>query len=596
MIRAVKEIRQKNRDRYKKFKTAFAVLFPLFLVLVTEAIHTNDLFAILRFAADKPKTIIFAFLVVMMIYAALALLTRNLTAAAAICAVLFFTFSVVEYFKFTSSGTHFSISDLLMSAKVSDVSTFALIRPTAGMIAGFLFLLTYVSVIFLLNIQVKVKRILSFTSALGIIGAFVSFVAVEPVYSFLYSAFDISTDDDNNVILSREKFTENKLIANLTESVSREIERILNTPESYSPEKIESFLSARKGFTTFVEHKSDELNPNVIIILSESFADLRLIDGIDVPDGIYDDFDFLTDSYFKGMSLVPTFGGGTVKTEFELLLGLPMKSVNNTPLPQNLFRIDGETEETFAKLYSDIGYSTTYIHPFKSTFYNRSRIYSEFGFDRLIFEEDLTADITYRGAFIDDATVFRQIESVLERRIIDFYSNAPSYIFATTMQNHMPYISEDFDGLELDFYFAGIRESSRALLEFHEYVVSLDYPTVVLFIGDHYPSFSADSGVYEAAEITAENCYEIYMQPYLIFSNFDLNYRILPDECVSSFYLPHLLTLVSGLPINEFTEAMLRKLAEVPIYTDAGLFLPQDEKLDMLAYDRIRGNRYSVWN
>ena len=588
----IKNIRTKNLFRYKKTKTAFAVLFPLVLTLITELVHMNSFPALLRFAADKPKIIIFNFIVILMIYGALTFLFRSLTVSMALCSGTLYAFSLVEYFKFEMNGTHFYISDLLMSAKFGDLQNFVLFRPTVGIIAGFLILAAYVLIVFLLNIKFKPKRIFSYASSFCIIAVFIGVVAVKPVYSFVYSAFEINTNDDNNIILSHEKFIENKLIANLTESISKEFDRLLNTPESYSPEMIDSYLG---GFSN-VQNKEvkDGVTPNIVMVMSESFADMRLIEGISVPAGVYDGYDFIAGSRNSrsGMAIVPTFGGGTVKTEFELIFGLPMKSVKNTALPQNLFKINGETEESFAKFYQESGYATAYIHPYKASFYNRERIYAEFGFDELIFDDDLTVTPEYFYDFIDDETVYKQIADILEK------NEKPSYIFATTMQNHMPYIDESFNGTELEFYFAGIKRTTSALVKFRDYIMALDEPTIVLFIGDHYPGFSIEAGVYEDSGITAENCYKLYVQPYLMFDNFGADYSAFPeaDEYISSFYLPHLLNAAADAPANEFKEAILSRLEEMPIYTDMGLFLPQDEILDMLSYDRTKGEKYSAWD
>jgi len=481
---------------------------------------------------------------------------------------------------------------LLMFGDISGISCFVLFRPTPGLVAGFLLLLAYAFGIFLLNVRIKIKRGVSYASALCVTAVFFSFIAVKPVYSAVYSAFEINIEDDNNIILTNERFTESNLIAYFTESISKEFDKILIPPESYSPESIGSILGnpgKYKGISKNTEEKNNgSFKPNIVIIMSESFADMRLIDGISVPGGVYDGFDYVAEKGHKAISLVPTFGGGTVKSEFELLFGLPMKSIKNVSQPQNIFLTDEASVETFARLYSDSGYSSTYLHPFQADFYNRDKVYAEFGFDRLIFEDDLTVEPSYFYEYVDDKTVFGQIEKLLGE------NGGASYIFATTMQNHMPYINGEFEGGELEFYFSGVKKTCGALKEFYDYVMSLDYPTAVMFIGDHYPGFSPESDVYNGAGLTADNCYEIYVQPYLMFDNFGADYGIVPETCVSAFYLPHLLNAATGAETSEFSALMLEKMPQTPIYTDVGLFVPQDEELDLLTYDRTIGEGYSL--
>ena len=63
---------------------------------------------------------------------------------------------------------------------------------------------------------------------------------------------------------------------------------------------------------------------------------------------------------FRGNAVVPTFGNTTMRTEFELMFGVPMKSLNDPTTPQKTL-VEREQQPTFAQYYKQNGYSTAYI-------------------------------------------------------------------------------------------------------------------------------------------------------------------------------------------------------------------------------------------
>ncbi|MDR0197485.1 MAG: sulfatase-like hydrolase/transferase [Oscillospiraceae bacterium] len=581
-IATVKKIRADNLTRYKRPKALMLALFPLFLTLATEAAHMNSFVELLKFMAAKPSVIFFDVLVITLIYAAIMLISRSAAFSAALCSFAFYAFSFVEFFKYETNGMHFNIADVMMTANVVDIAKFTGFRMTAGLVLTFLGLFAYTSALFLLNVKLPVKKRFGAISGVCVLAGFVSFFAVKPVYDRVYAFFKVNADESYNMFVSDEKFHDNMLIADIAVSVSKQFERLLGPPEEYSMETVDAILRDTAGQTT-----KDGRRPDVVVVMCESFCDLRQIGGIDVPDGVYDAFDRVAENSFSGRAIVPTLGNGTVQTEFELLFGLPVKSLNNHFTPHKLLKLDGETEETFARHYGDSGYSSYYLHPYKRDFYSRDKFYSEYGFDRLLFAEDFDVEPSYFFEYYDDATVFNQILSLLDG------SDSPSYIHATTIQNHKPYSNDDFDGTEPDYYYAGLKKTCEALSDFYDAVSRRSDPVIVLFIGDHFPYFGVESDLYRQAGVNAENCAVLYEQTYLVFANYDADFTLMPENAVSSFYLPHLLSVAANGVGDDFIAAMLAKIGETPVYTDAGKRADNDDELDILTYDRTVGDKYS---
>ena len=248
--------------------------------------------------------------------------------------------------------------------------------------------------------------------------------------------------------------------------------------------------------------------------------------------------------------------------------------------------MEREQQPTFAQYYKQNGYSTAYIHPFLSTFYGRDEIYSNYGFDKMLFRDDLTVKATQFREYIDDRTDFNQVLQELRN------NDGPSYVYTSTMQNHQPY-NLDENLTEFQYYMEGIKQTDQYLGEFFDALKQLDEPTVVLFVGDHYPYFTDEDGVYEQAVFSQDNAYKLYQQPYLIWNNYGADYSV-PEEDVSAFYLPHLLVELTGAEQTPFIATMLDQIKVTPVYSsNYNREIAVNKALDELTYDRVLGNVFS---
>lgn len=63
-----------------------------------------------------------------------------------------------------------------------------------------------------------------------------------------------------------------------------------------------------------------------------------------------------------------------------------------------------------------------------------------------------------------------------------------------------------------------------------ERLSQIDEPTIVLFVGDHFPSLRGDDGIYSQLNITSENCSTLYEQRYILWNNYGLDTSSLPTE------------------------------------------------------------------
>lgn len=100
---------------------------------------------------------------------------------------------------------------------------------------------------------------------------------------------------------------------------------------------------------------------------------------------------------------------------------VPGGIISRTPLPQ---------------LFKDNGMQSFYIHGYDEKFYERGNNYSNYGFDHLLFKEEMTkqnfASCHYGFDGICDSTIIGLIDSLITDTI-------PKFIYWTTLDAHPPY-------------------------------------------------------------------------------------------------------------------------------------------------------------
>lgn len=553
-------------------------LFPFFICFTTEFGHLQSISNFFNFATDKFGVIIFDAIFINAVFWFLTFIISRTWISGLVTSLIFFSCTCVEYYKYYISGAHFLFSDLAMTKNVADMAQFTRIHFNLLLLLDFILVALYVILLYLSDIKIKKRIVLKGSVSVFIVAFTILVICVPALFSGICTALKVDNSYSFNAFSDDTRFDNNKFIGNFLVSLNQQITNKVKEPENYSEELVNSMLEEPD-----VTVSGKATKPNIIFIMSESFGDFRRLNGMEVSEDIYKNFDKAKELAFDGQAIVPTFGGNTVRTEFELMFGLPVKSLRDATIPHSLIPHDIELD-TFAQMYKTEGYNTTYLHPFSSSFYDREDAYSEYGFDRLIFIDDLTVPVNLLRDYVNDETLYRQAEAVMAE------TDGPDYIHITTMQNHQPY-GEDGTN-EVDIYLEGIKLTCDELLNFFEKLKSFKEPTIVFFMGDHLPFFSPGNDLYQSLGINAENCQVLYDETYLIFNNYNLSYNSLPQYTVSSFYLPHIIYNLSGLNSNDFNSTILSAMELEPVYSTP--YSDENfELLDILTYDRTIGMGYS---
>lgn len=574
--------RAENSEKYKMTNLLLTVLFPIFIVCMAEINQGKYPYKFILFAASRPSVILFNIMIASLIFYGFLLLFKKGWIAVLTQSFIYMALSITELFKFNTNGNHLIMTDMKLIKSVKSLTSFAYIKITPMLVIYVLIVVAYFLAVFWFNPKMKMKISRRIAPSIACMGACVSVIAIPAVSKPVYSLFDLDTTSADNTFKLNEKFDNNSFLAFFCQTASENLANQLKEPENYNDDTVTAMMNVDidDKSTSFSKEK-----PNVIMIMSEAFADFRRFeDQLDLNIGdTYAGFDAVAEEGYRGTAIVPTYASWTVRTEFELNFGLPVRSLNDPNMPQRLL-LD-RAQPTIASYYKDWGYSTAYVHPFMGSFYSRERVYANFGFDQLIFDEDFTVPIEYYGTYIEDKTVFNQVEKLIKE------TDEPLFLHTTTMQNHQPYDQGENPEDEMGNYFQWIEHTGADFEAFINNLKEIDEPTVVFMIGDHYPSLKGENSVYDQLGMNGDNCGVLYEQPFIVWSNYDLDYSNMPDEEFSTFYAPYVLMNLIDAPRDSFIQAMMDKMETVPVYsTNYNAAVERDEDLDILTYDRILGD------
>ncbi len=242
--------------------------------------------------------------------------------------------------------------------------------------------------------------------------------------------------------------------------------------------------------------------PDIVVLQSESFFDPADLHGYEADDWIpY--FRRLQQQGMHGRLRVPTYGGKTIRTEFEVLTGLSLRWFPSLTFPYvglHLGKVPG-----LVLALEQAGYRTLAIHPNAAGFWNRAATFRHMGFDRFISKEDPPFQHVPRcGFYICDKTLSDVILDNLPTQ------GPPQFIFAISMQLHGPYdtlelprrarardaipVPPGVDGeaaRTLRNYLVQQRAVDADLGRLAKALAARDRPALLLFYGDHLPGLGA---------------------------------------------------------------------------------------------------------
>ncbi|MDY3250779.1 MAG: LTA synthase family protein [Candidatus Choladocola sp.] len=348
----------------------------------------------------------------------------------------------------------------------------------------------------------------------------------------------------------------------------------IEEPDGYSPDKAEAIAADAAGKAKQQENSGQgtEEYPNVIIIMDEAFSDLSVWGDFETSEEVMPYFKSLQEEGVGGEVYVSVKGGSTANTEFELLTGDTMGFLPAGSIPYQQY-INSETP-SLASYLKSLGYSTTAIHPYYTSGWDRDEVYEYFGFDEFLGIHSFDNPERLRG-YVSDESAFDKIREQFELK----GDGRKTFIFEVTMQNHGGYSKEnpDFDiylslpeaenkttsVVATEKYLTLMNETDRALEKLVEYFREQEEPVILLMFGDHQPSDYITNAIQRICGTESEDTLAFsqqgYRVPFVIWSNCGLEHRYY--DGISVNYLGGLLMELAGIPQTGYQQ-FLRQLQE----------------------------------
>lgn len=420
----------------------------------------------------------------------------------------------------------------------------------------------------------------------------------DPIISFERQGFLLST------VLSLETLFPQKPAGYETETARKLLERL---------EK-EAGAGEEPGSETELLGRNETVVPeNVICIMNESFADLRIFNGLVSGNSFETDgpflsyYDSLSENAQKGWLYVPVFGAMTANSEYEFLTGNSCAFVPQGSIPYQFYTKPGDG--SLARAFGEAGYRTVAMHPYPGYNWNRTEAYENLGFDEFLDqdyygasgfldEEEAggSADSRMPRGYLSDAADYE----ALIRQVEEKEPGEKLFLFNVTMQNHGGYEVADFpadvhvtavngeDCLgeypKADQYLTLMKRSDEALKILLDYFSACSQPTLIVLFGDHEPS--VETSFYEAlygtrwSQVPGEQKRYSFVTPYLIWSNYERDAGDLGD--MSAFMLGSQVLRAAGMEAGGFGYAVERLRGEYPMVHSMGLLTRDGQFLDVL--------------
>ena len=474
--------------------------------------------------------------------------TRTILPGAILTAVAPTIMVFSSYFKALITSVPLTVQDFLLLGQLGDITQLnaSSLHFSPLSLGCILFLVLWLVAVCLLLYPVRLERKASLWAGAGCVAA-VALVYGVAANALIFTPMGVSTDQKlSQATVNRET----GVLLGLWRGALNQVHMALNEGGT-SPEELERAAQQAVELASQEEDTRVAQQPNVILILSESFFDVTRLPGVTFDGDPLETFHNLQQEGVSGTFYTRSLGYGTCNIELEILTGM------NTGLlwGEDLYNM---APQVFSRLPSvpsvlrDSGYSTEMVHMYDDSIYKRTPMFEAMGFEKTYFQDDFAAidpqatDQTYlegqrEGSFYSDAYLSKLLMDLYE----DGKGEGPQFLYGISMENHAPYDKKKYDAQELTVAFQsdlkgqaqemfqavvqGTHDASQALGQLTDYFRDQDEPTVIVFFGDHRPGVGLLDGgtVYSKLGLcssdysrwSTQEMKELYSTDYLIWSN-----------------------------------------------------------------------------
>lgn len=531
-----------------------------------------------------------------MISGAIFLLVGRRNLSAGISATLFWILGNIETYVYRFRWRVIFPSDLYAAETALSVMDNYDFTPSSEQIVAAIIHLVYL--VFLMRIPRQRKRELPRTvvmmSAAGLSAAYIAIFAYTPFLNAVGLGSEIwesMWDTKRNGILLN--FTINLKNSNVEK------------PDGYSKEAAERIAN------TVEVPRAGNKRPNVIAIMNAAFSDISVLGDVKTNADCMPFIYSLSENTVKGYAYSSVFGGHTANSEYEFITGNTMAFLPAGTVAYQMFVDKGDY--SLGSYFNSLGYHTTFMHPYYSSGWNRAKVYRNFGFDKVMFQNDFLFTNRIRD-YISDTSNYNNL--IREYELSS--KKEPVFIFNVTMQNHGGYSAErenldesvfltgDLKGRyeNVDTYLSLIRETDNAFREFVTYFSEQDEPTIIILFGDHQPNLG--SSFYETIMgkpqdmLSLKEASKMYKVPFVIWANYDIKEKTGIETSIN--YLSSLMLKTAGLPLTGYHEFLSELSDQIPVITNIqfrdknGVWTNKDEELSDRSQYMLKKYRILQYN
>lgn len=607
----ISTVRQRKGLRIFFYATLpFFALFCLFIMEYMNFDHYDEgatLTTIGDFLTNCDLAWLFSALLILFLFFVLLVLLRRGWLAAAVFAVISCGLGCVNYLKLAINGAPLYPKDFLLLQNADEMAGFVNVAPPAvfwlylGILAVMVLFYAFFRIDF--NLRLSLRLPLAFGLMLLLC---LGLGSARGERYLRYFGIEYS-----DTMMQSTNYYQNGFVGGFT--VNLLLLRV-EPPEGYSEAMVDEILADYHFTPTTGEELYD-----VVVVLEESFFDIRQLDGITYSENPLRRYDeVISDpNCYSGNMYTTVIGGGTIRPEFECLSGL---SAGCFPAGATPYEYVTRDLDTYISNYKDAGYTAIALHPYDKSFYSRENAYTYLGFDAFYGQDELEL-MGYqecRKGYISDQMVMQTAQMLLDA------ADEPTILFIITMENHYPYYSMAEEDINVQVessvldeemlsavttYTQGIYDADLFIGGMADYVRGRERPTIMLFFGDHLPSLGANYDVYRKTGffdpddgMTTEEYRRMYSTPFLIYANRPMEIPMFAEcqgNACSPYHLLNAVALGTGFQRTPYMNFLLDCYYDDPDYNMVVTRYPSPsagalfKKMKAISYDRTLGKQYS---
>ena len=309
--------------------------------------------------------------------------------------------------------------------------------------------------------------------------------------------------------------------------------RGVTRPADYSQEAVGDIYTQLDENTTEKQPTARVTDPNIIFIQLESFFDPAYIKDIELSENPIPNFCRLRETCPHGKLTVPSIGGGTANTEFEVLTGMAHDHFGLGEYPYKTI-LQNSTCESICYNLKKSDYSAHAIHNHYATFYDRNLVYPNLGFDTFTSAEYMTYVPTTPLGWEKDEILPSYIDAAMKS------TEGRDFVFTVTVQGHGAYpttpeteytknitVTTDKypepERISMEYFANMLIDTDKMIADLTEMYKDSDEPVMIVFYGDHLPGFDmTDDDLTDNTMLQTE---------YIIWTNYALGTTEEKDLC-----------------------------------------------------------------